>query len=90
MALMDPECPAKFLNSTSTYVSSQRCRLRSTLVVEIEQILQIVIVAIVIVIIIKVNYNYLKKSPRILCANILKRFATLTILYVEDCQTTAR
>ena len=90
MALMDPECPAKFLKSTSTYVSSQRCRLRSTLVVEIEQILLIVIVAIVIVIIIKVNYNYLKKSPRILCANILKRFTTLTILYVEDCQTTAR
>ena len=39
MALMDPESAAKFLKSTSTDVSSQRCRLRSTVVVEIEQIL---------------------------------------------------
>ena len=34
MALMDPESAAKFLKSTSTDVSSQRCRLRSTLVVD--------------------------------------------------------
>ena len=67
MALMDPECPAKFLKSTSTDVSSQRYRLRSTLVVEKEQILLIIIIiVIVVVIIIKVDYNYHKKSPRIL------------------------
>ena len=66
MALMDPECPAKFFKSMSTDVSSQRYRLRSTLVVEIEQILLIIIIVIVVVIIIKVNYNYHKKSPRIL------------------------
>ena len=68
MALTDPECPAKFLKSTSTDVSSQRYRLCNTLVVEIEQILLIIIIIIVIVvvIIIKVNYNHHKKSPRIL------------------------
>ena len=38
MALIDLECPAKLLKSTPTDVSSQRCRLRSTLVVEIKQI----------------------------------------------------
>ena len=29
MALIDLECPAKFLKSTSTDVSSHRCRLRN-------------------------------------------------------------
>ena len=43
MALMDPESAAKFLKSTFTDVSGQRCRLRSTVVVEIEQILLIII-----------------------------------------------
>ena len=36
---------------------------------------------------IKVNYNYHKKSPRILRGNFLRSFITLTIFYVEDCQT---
>ena len=36
MAVTDIACPAKILKGTSTDVSGQRCRLRSTLVVEIE------------------------------------------------------
>ena len=35
----------------------------------------------------KSNYNYHKKSPRILRGNFLRSFITLTIFYVEDCQT---
>ena len=42
------------------------------------------------IIIIKVDYNYHKKSPRVLWGNFLKSLITLTILYVEDCQTTTR
>ena len=45
---------------------------------------------VLVIIIIKVNYDYHKISPRILWGTFLKSFITLTILYIEDCQTTAR
>ena len=45
----------------------------------------------IIIIIIKVNYNYYKKNlPESFDAIFFKSFITLTILYVEDCQTTTR
>ena len=44
----------------------------------------------IIVIIIKVNYNYHKKISQNPSREFLKGFITLTILYVEDCQTTTR
>ena len=44
----------------------------------------IVIIKVIIII------NYHKKSPRILWDMFLKSLITLTILYVEDCQTTTR
>ena len=45
---------------------------------------------IIIILIIKVDYNYHKNYPRIIWGIFCKSFITLTILYVEDCQTTTR
>ena len=63
MAPIDLKCPAKFLKSTSTDVSSQRCRLRNTLVVEIEQIIIIIIIDMIMIMIsIKNNFYDIDKS----------------------------